>query len=369
MDTLNLIFLIISGIFFLSGFWFMFRFPVCRLMSGEKVPNVSIIIPARNEEHNIGKLLDSINAQVFKPVEIILVNDHSTDKTKQISLQKGALVLDSKELPSGWFGKPWACFQGAQHAKGDILLFLDADTELMENGLEKMLTTYQHLSKQEKTAMSISPYHKVNKLYEEFSLIFNIIMTGSMNAFTPVRDAEPSGLFGPCLLVTKEDYFLINGHESVKDKILENVFIGEKFKEKGIRLKCFSGQSSLSYRMYPEGLKSLINGWSKAFASGAGKTPFLILLNIIAWISAGFIIPVFLIYSYYTQGNTFIWFLFYILYALQLARMMKNTGSFRYLSALLFPVHLVFYCIVFFLSLYYQKAGRTVQWKSRNLKG
>ncbi len=362
------ILLVLTGIFWLGGFWFLFRLPLCKAgVLKMKYPGVTLIIPARNEEQNIGRLLDSVNSQRIKPDEIIVVNDNSTDRTKEISLKKKARVLDSSELPPGWLGKPWACLQGARHASEETLLFLDADTEFTANGYENLLDTFQQLSCRDRTAMSLSPYHAVKRFHEELSLMFNIIMTGSMNAFTPLKDAIPAGLFGPCLMVRKEDYFSVKGHEPVKDKILENVFIGDEFKKKGIRLKCFGGRHSLACRMYPESLNSLIRGWTKAFASGAGKTPHLLLLNIIAWISAGFIISIQLAFALFSQGSFLLWLVFYFLFAFQLSWMGARVGSFRILSFMFFPVHLLFFCMVFFLSLYFKLLGRAVDWKSRNI--
>ncbi len=369
MAELSLVFQAVSFLLWLFAFWFLFRIPACRASESRiRYPSVSLIIPARNEEHNIGGLLDSISSQPSGPDEIIVVNDHSTDRTKEISLEKKAEVLDAEELPSGWLGKPWACMQGALKAKGEILMFLDSDTRFCKNGYEKILQTFQRLSSQEKTAMSVSPYHAVEKPYEQLSLMFNIIMTGSLNAFTPLKNAEPSGLFGPSLIVRKDDYFSIGGHASVRDRILENVFIGEKFRDNNISIRCFGGSSSLSFRMYPDGIPALVKGWAKAFASGASKAPIIILLDIIAWISAGFIIAIFLILSAFSHFNPILWLILYLLYTAQLYWMGRRTGSFSLLSALLFPVHLVFFCSVFFLSLYYQLSGRAVKWKSRKIK-
>ncbi len=367
MDANTIILLVVSGVFWLSGFWFLFRIPLCERYKVDKYPSVSKIIPARNEERNIGKALDSINSQSRKPDEVIVVNDDSTDRTREISLEKGATVIDSEPLPEGWLGKPWACYQGAKKAKGDLLMFLDSDIELESGGLEKILATYSYYSKDAGVVMSIAPYHKVEKVYEEFSAIFNIIMVGSMNAFTPLK-SEPTGLFGPSLIVSAKDYFKINGHESVKNKILENVFMAEKFKKAGLKLKCFGGKGALSFRMYPDGLKELADGWTKAFASGASKTPFGALFNIILWISAGFLITIAFILSFISSEFVYLWAIFYILFANQTLWMLKRIGFFGVFSVLFFPINLLFFCAIFFRSLYFQITNKKTLWKSREVK-
>ncbi len=371
---LNSFFLIsISSIFWLCGFFYLFRIPVCRLSTGKnKFPSVSIIIPARNEEHNIGHLLDSIHEQQFKADEVIVVNDGSTDRTGEIGIAKGAIVIESQSLPEGWLGKSWACYQGAQHTNSDLFIFLDADTEFEDNGLQKIMHTYMNTVHEDDTeggvVLSIAPYHKVKKLYEELSAVFNIITLGSMNAFTPLKSLKTTGLFGPSLIVHRNNYYKINGHESVKHRMLENVFMAAKFRAKNIPLKCLGGRGTLSYRMYPKGLKDLVNGWTKAFASGLGQTSFLTLLLIIFWISGGFIVSVFLIRSIFENSGFFYWILLYCGFSIQMYWMLKRIGSFKIISALFFPFHLVFYCVVFFRSLIFLILNKSIKWKSRAVK-
>lgn len=371
MDITTIILFAVSIIGFLCGFYFLFNIKLCKGKSSIKeYPKVSIIIPARNEEHNISTLLPSINDQEFKVFEVIVVNDASTDKTREIALGLGAIVIDSQSLPSGWKGKPWACWQGAEYAKGDLFVFLDADTEVEPKGLKKIIDSYLDALEfnPKGVALSVAPYHKVQKLYEEFSAIFNIIMLGSMNAFTPFKSNQPTGLFGQSLIVSRNNYFEIEGHSSVKNKILENVFMARKFKEKGIELMCLGGKGILSFRMYPDGLKGLIDGWTKAFAAGAGQTPLFTLLLIILWLSSGYLITIKLI-SDIISGNLLIaWTILYIAFALQMNWILKRLGTFKFATSLLFPINLIFYVIVFFRSLYYQISKKTISWKSREVR-
>ena len=444
MDTTTIILLAITILCFLCGFYFLFNIKLCKEKNSiQEYPKVSIIIPARNEEQNIGKLLLSIQnqnktvlihcdesipkikpkqqsidivgvhcnepLQFFEPVlEVIVVNDSSTDKTKEIARGYNATVIDSKPLPDGWLGKPWACWQGANSAKGDIFLFLDSDTFLEPDGLKKIIDSYIYYnsivgvhcnepllesnkngvhfneplleSNKNGVVLSVAPFHKVEKLNEEFSAVFNIIMVGSMNAFTPFKSIIPTGLFGQSLIVSRKNYFEIGGHSSVKNKILENVFMARKFKDAGVNLTCLGGKGTLSFKMYPDGFKSLINGWTKAFAAGAGQTPFFTLLLIILWLSAGFIIIIKLILEllraihelplhldFLTGKSIIIWLSLYLAYVLQMYWMLRRIGTFKFISSLLFPANLLFYVIVFFRSLYYQITKKSISWKSREV--
>lgn len=358
MELLVSILAIIAFLLSFTGFYFFYKIPLCSISIRNQYPSISIIIPARNEEKNISILLKSINNQSFKIDEVIVINDHSTDKTKQISQELGANVLDAIELPNDWKGKSWACFQGAYQSKGDILIFLDSDTEFEKDGLQKLVDTF--LNFENNTAMSIAPYHKVQKLYEEFSSVFNIVMMGAMNAFTPNRNKVADGLFGQSLILDRDTYFKIGGHEIVKDKVLENVYMAQFLKKEGIDIKCFGGKDTLSFRMYSDGIIDLINGWTKAFASGASRTTFSVLLQIILWLNSGFISIILLFYSF----NIFT-ILLYSFLAIQFYFMLKRIGSFRVTTAMFFPIYYIFYFLVFSKSLYNMKTNKKTNWKER----
>lgn len=372
MDNNVIIIIILSSIFFLSGFFFLYKIKLSREYGiGRVEPKVSIIIPARNEEHNIGRLLESINSQDYKNYEILVVDDDSTDKTGEISKGLGARIIIPGKLPQDWLGKPWACYQGANNATGELFIFLDADTFLEPNGLTKIVSTYIHESENHHNSkdvvLSILPFHKVKRLYEDFSSVFNLLMIGAMNAFTPLKYLKPTGLYGQSLILGKEEYWSIGGHESVKGKILENVYMAELFTEKGYKLVCCGGRGSLSFRMYPDGMKNLIDGWTKAFASGASKTSLISMISIIMWISGGFTISISLIFTLFISDYILLSSIGYILFSIQMYWMLHRIGTYKIISALIFPLHLLFFVIIFSRSIYYQVTKKKIQWKSRNV--
>jgi len=141
---------------------------------------MSIVIPARNEETNIPNLLRSLKGQIKAGDEILVVDDHSEDNTAAIAEREGATVLKSKEMPPGWTGKTWACYQGAQEATGKLLLFLDADTLVEDGGLYQIASCHEKLD----GVLSIQPYHKMFRLYEQLSAFFNLILMAAMGSFT-----------------------------------------------------------------------------------------------------------------------------------------------------------------------------------------
>ncbi len=109
----------------LLGFLFLFRVPLCR-GTGTGGEKVSVIIPARNEEAGLPGLLESLARQDPGPEEVIVVDDGSEDATAERAAQAGAKVLPSRPLPEGWRGKTWACWQGAEASRGEVLLCLAA---------------------------------------------------------------------------------------------------------------------------------------------------------------------------------------------------------------------------------------------------
>ena len=306
--------------------------------------NLSIIIPARNEEHNLPVLLRSINAQAGRPLEVIVVDDASTDRTAVIARQLGATVIASQPLPDGWRGKTWACHQGAQAARGDWLLFLDADTWLESNGLGKILAAYTG------GALSVGPYHAVRQLYEQLSAFFNLVM---------VAGTVPGGLFGQMLLVDRESYRRAGGHEAVRGQILENFWLAGRFRAAGVAVRSVTGKGAIAFRMYPNGLRELVEGWTKGFASGASRTPLAILLLIVAWMTG------MMLGAWWVPVTPWV-AVVYALYAGQVAMLLRQVGAFRWYTALLYPVPLVFYFAVFTRSAL--RSGKQVTWKGRTIR-
>jgi len=305
--------------------------------------SLSVIIPARNEEHNLPALLASLNAQSVRPQEIIVVDDASSDRTADVARSLGATVLSSQPLPADWRGKTWACQQGADAAHGDTLLFVDADTWFEAFGLERILAG------KSTGALSVVPYHEVRLPYEQLSVFFNLIMTAA---------TLPDGLFGQMLLVSRADYRRVGGHEAVKGRILENFHLAERFREEGIPLRSIPGKGMLSFRMYPNGPSELVEGWTKGFSSGARKTPEPLLLLIVAWLT-GMVLPLGLL-PFSAPAV-----LVYLLFAAQLAIIFRQVGAFRWYTALFYPVPLVFFFAVFALSVL--RSGRRATWKGRTI--
>jgi 4,4'-diaponeurosporenoate glycosyltransferase len=155
---------------------------------------IAVIIPARNEEMTISQLLNALKQSEIAPTELVVVDDHSSDKTAEIAQSLGAKVIKSKDLPLGWTGKTFALFQGVEATKSNVILFLDADTKPSKNLIGKM----SYALKQNGGLISIQPFHEMKSIYERFASVFNLI--GAIGA----RLGEKDGLaFGPALMLNR----------------------------------------------------------------------------------------------------------------------------------------------------------------------
>lgn len=308
---------------------------------------VSVIVPARNEERNLPALLRSLAEQSVKPREIVVVDDGSIDRTADIARQCGATVIASQPLPDGWRGKTWACHQGARAAAGPFLLFVDADAWFEPNGLSRVLSNYSG------GAFSVGPYHAVQRLWEDLSLFFNFNMTVG---------TVPDGLFGQMLLADLESYWRVGGHEAVKGRILENFWLAGRFRAAGIPVRSATGRGAFSFRMYPHGLGDLIEGWTKGFASGAGQTPRGVLILVVAWMIGLVFAPM----GWAVMDHGLLWGPAYLACAAQVAWFSRQIGSFRWLTALLYPLPLLFFFVVFARSAL--RSGKQVSWKGRQIR-
>ena len=211
--------LILAGL--CAGLFLFRRFPILP-KGGDDItaPKLSVIIPARNEAESLPLLLTDLNKQTDRPFEIICVDDGSSDGTGRIASAMGATVMRVEEVPGGWAGKSWACQLGAQNAVGDLLLFLDADVRLGETAVADLLGAYA----QQGCTLSVLPYHRMERPYEQLSFFFNLIQAAANGA--AAGGEHHAGLYGPVILIDRQTYDEVGGHGSAKDSIVDDVALG-----------------------------------------------------------------------------------------------------------------------------------------------
>jgi len=330
--------------------------------SGEgNFPKVSVIIPARNEENNLPLLLADLRAQSSAPFEIICVDDDSSDGTVQVAEAYGVRVLSLHKKPGGWTGKSWACQNGANAAKGELLLFLDADVRLGPNGLRRIIQTYSDCN----CPISVQPYHKTQKAYEQLSMLFNLIQIAANGTALP--KAVGVGLYGPVILISQSDYYNIGGHECVKKSVVEDVALGHQLKKAGIPYQLFVGDKEISFRMYANGAGSLLQGWVKNMATGAAKTPLHIFWMVFFWIASLISAPLHVV-QFAVSGDV-LWIAIYLLLSIVwmvvLNFILKKIGQFKLLAIVLYPLMAGVFLGVFVVSMFKKAFGINVIWKGR----
>jgi len=248
-------------------------------------PSVSVIVPARDEERSLPRLLRSLAAQTLAPDELLVVDDHSGDATAALAAAGGARVLPAPPLPAGWLGKPWACHHAAGVAGGELLVFLDADVVLAPTALERIVAEWRRGA----DLVSVQPHHEPVRPYEQLSATCNLVTMMGTGAFSGPRRAELDMAFGPCLAVGCDVYRAAGGHAhpSVRDRVAEDVALARRVRGAGGRVRAFAGGDLVAFRMYPGGPRQLVEGWSKMLAGGAVGAPALPALATACWVTGG----------------------------------------------------------------------------------
>jgi len=322
-------------------------------------PRLSVLIPARNEAATLPHLLRGLRQQSLQPLEVIVIDDHSSDATAAIAEQEGATVLHPPPLPENWCGKTWALHNGVQASRGELLVFLDADTEPAPGFLERFVAVHQHLG----GLVSVQPYHRTEKPYEQLSLLFNLV--GLMAVPLGV---EAGVAFGPALITSRQDYARSGGHAAVANKVVEDWFLAHHYERAGLPVSAFIGQGLLNYRMYPGGLGEMVTGFDKNFATAAGEVRWPWMLAVVLWLSglfwAAWCLPASLL-GWPLLGNPspLANLALYGAFALQLAVISRHVGSFSWIN-LVFPVPVLFFIGVFVLAILNLERG-TIRWKQR----
>ena len=245
----------------------------------EPAPLVSVIVPARNEAHNIGRCVASILSTTYPNLELIVVDDASTDGTHEfaeraIAGDKRGRVVNNPPLPAGWFGKQWACCTGAKYARGDVVQFTDADTEhgrdLVARSVNAMQTTNADL-------LSVAGRQKLVGFWEKIiqPQMFTVLSMryGGTESITQSRRVTDKIANGQCIFVKRAAYDALGGHGSVRGSVAEDLLLAQRFFAARKHVVVMLGVNQLSTRMYGS-LREIINGWRKnVFAGGLDAVP------------------------------------------------------------------------------------------------
>ena len=256
----------------------------------KKWPSVSILIPARNEAQRIEICLKSLLTQDYPNYEILVLDDQSTDETfnlvraytrRKPSTKRGQIhqlkILKGKEMPKGWLGKPWACYQLSLKAEGEWLFFIDADTWHLPETLKR---TVQMAEERKADVVSLLTC-QITQTWMEALVI--PVMAFHLLAFFPARLAlntksrlnRFAGVSGQFIFIRRSVYRAFGGHQTVKNEVVEDLSLGKRLVQKGYRVVLGDGSDFSFCRMYTNA-KEVWEGFSKNFFPAVGYSwPFM----------------------------------------------------------------------------------------------
>jgi chlorobactene glucosyltransferase len=288
--------------------WLLHRYEHAQVQVGPGAPApaggplISIIMPARNEARNIGRSVPALLAQTYPNLEIIVVDDQSTDATPQILADLAArdprlIVTRGAALPPGWRGKPHALAQGEALAHGEWLCFIDADTFATP---ELVAAAYAAAEAHAADLFTILTNQRLGSFWEK--VVMPVVLSGMAFGFPPDRvndprrpDAVANGQF---ILIRRKVYEAVGGHTALRGSLVEDKALAETVKRAGYRLLLADGRELAETRMYTT-LAEMWEGWTKNMYLGLQDRLWLLFLGgfvsllgavaLPAWLLAGLV--------------------------------------------------------------------------------
>ncbi|MBN1653658.1 MAG: glycosyltransferase [Deltaproteobacteria bacterium] len=258
---------------------------------------LSVLIPARDEADNIEACIAAVERGDVAPDEVIVYDDQSSDQTPEIlsrlSLDHPKLkVIRGAELPEGWVGKPHACHHLAEAARGDVLLFVDADTVLEPSGIRRMLSLLSPTEGRRADLVTAVPRQLMESALERLLIPLLLLTYTSWFPLWLVansRDHRFLAANGQLLMIRRSLYREIGGFERVAHEIVDDMALCRLAKKRHARVVFMDGYETARCRMY-RSADALWTGFSKNIYEGIGGNPFA-LLFVIGLYSSAFIWP------------------------------------------------------------------------------
>ncbi len=273
----------------LSGLWAAFlvvvvvrfldtrRLDAYAAVARTDAPSLSVVIPARNEAHNIERCVRSVLASDYPRLEAIVVDDHSTDGTgdivRRIAAEDARLrVVNAPDLPEGWFGKQWACHTGAAAATGELLCFTDADTR---HGRELLSRSVGAMRARGADLFSVAGHQEALTFWEKVlqPFVFSILLSryGGMEAMSRSMTPLDKIANGQFLLLSRVTYVAVGGHAAVRDHVAEDLRLAQLVTARGLHAHMLLAREHLTTRMYTS-FGEIRRGWGKNVYAGGRDT-------------------------------------------------------------------------------------------------
>jgi len=339
-------------------------------------PKVSIILPARNEEKYLPKCLDSLINQDYENYEIIVIDDSSQDSTGKIisdNAKKNSKIIhiSADTKPEGWMGKNWACMEGYKHAKGELLLFTDADTK---HSSQVISLAVSHLLSLQLDALSAIPRLLTFDFLTKISL--PMISTFLHTRFSAINVNNPKKkaayFFGSFFIISKKTYEKVGMHEGVKHEIIEDGALGKKVKESGHKMRIVRGDNLID-AVWARDSKTLWHALKRLMIPLYLQSEKIAIGSFLAVLFLLFIpFPIFAIANFIPIESTSLKILYYsaavastLIYIAAIIEV-KMGLKLRLIHALFAPLGGLVVTLGFLTGLIQAKGSSSVSWRGRN---
>ena len=335
-------------------------------------PLISILIPARNEAGNISICLKSLLKQDYPNLEIIVLNDNSTDGTSKVvkviaEKDNRVRLVEGAPLEDGWIGKNFASHQLAKYAKGEYFIFTDADTLHFPKTIS---SAFGALITAKVDALSIYPRQIMVTFAERMTVpIINIALQCFIPFILIKKSKNPlfSTAIGQFMMFKRETYEKIGGYESIKGHMIDDIQISKRVKKSGYKFMVFDGRNTIYCRMY-KSLKGVIIGLAKSIYP-AFNGNIVALFSFTGLLTATLLIPFILLPL---GAFLFDWpiaiiklIIFQIIIVLAIKTIFAIKYKQRMLDILLSPVSMAIMDALIFVSFFQAKYGEGLSWKGR----
>ena len=235
-----------------------------------QAPRVAVIVPARDEEANLGACLQALAAQDYPAdrLSILVIDDHSGDATAAIAGAFAArdprfALLPSPPLPPHWTGKSHACAIGARAVGPDVawLCFIDADVRVEPGCISSAMRA---ALEQRLDLLSVAPRQELRTFAERLIIPCGLVLISFIKDLrqAQARDSDDVTATGQFMLVRREGYDAVGGHAGVREAICEDLELARRVKRSGRAVLLMGGEGLLSTRMY-SGWRTLWPGFAK----------------------------------------------------------------------------------------------------------
>ena len=314
-------------------------------------PPVAVVIPARDEARSLPHLLRPLVEQQRADDRVLVVDDHSSDGTGRVAAAFGVDVVAPPAPADGWLGKPNACWHGASSTDQPVLIFLDADVRPGPTLLDDAAAAVAH---EPDALVSMQPWHRMETVGEQPSLLCNITALMGSGAFTPLpRLTAATVAFGPVIAVDRTTYDGAGGHAAPSVRSMHTEDIGLARTVGRVRLAVGSSTST-TFRMYPGGFGDLVRGWTRSLATGARFTRWWVGVAVALWMCS-------------VAGGWLAAPLVYPLTAWQIWVLGRRAGTTHPVAAALFPLLVLVFVVIFVRSAFSVVFRRDVTWKGRQV--